>query len=73
MVVLMHAALTAAGDTIMVATAPARVGTWIPYTVSVLSACGAALLVATPGRIGLRRRQRAAHGPLEQVGSRDAC
>jgi membrane protease YdiL (CAAX protease family) len=46
MVVLMHAAFTAAGNTIMVAIAPARVGTWVPYTVSVLSACGTAILVA---------------------------
>jgi membrane protease YdiL (CAAX protease family) len=46
MVVLMHAALTAAGNTVMVAIAPAKVGTWVPYTVSVLSACGTAILVA---------------------------
>ena len=61
MVVLMHAALTAAGNTIMVAIAPAKVGTWVPYTVSVLSACGAAILITTLSRTRSLAAQRAGY------------
>ena len=42
-VVLLHAALTATYNQILVALSPGRAGTWVPYLVSVLSACGAAL------------------------------
>ena len=54
-VVLLHAALTATFNQILVALSPGRAGTWVPYLVSVLAACGAALwclarLAAQPGQ-----------------------
>ena len=34
----------------MIFISPGRVGTWVPYTVSILAACGAAILVIVLGK-----------------------
>jgi hypothetical protein len=65
-IVLVHAALTATGNTIVVALAPGRAGIWLPYLVYVLCAWGAALAaVAWPGRLAPAPR------PYQGVPERD--
>lgn len=50
MVVLMHAAFTAGGNTIAAFTHPAKGGTWVPYIANVLSACVVAVFVVSLSR-----------------------
>ncbi len=45
MVVLLHAAVTASYNSILVLLGPASVGTWIPSVLTTVSVCGAAVLV----------------------------
>ena len=60
MVVLMHAAVTSAGNNIMVLISPGRVGSWVPYTVSLLSLLAAAILATTLGKSRVLSGQRTA-------------
>jgi membrane protease YdiL (CAAX protease family) len=59
MIVLMHAAFTASGNTIAVFTQPLTGGTWIPYIVNVLSAVGVAALVVALNKNKMLSRQDA--------------
>jgi membrane protease YdiL (CAAX protease family) len=54
-VVLLHAAVTATGNSILVALSPGQAGTWTPYLVYVLSACGVAAWIALGEQRGVRR------------------
>ena len=50
MVVLMHAATTASGNTILLLVLPSAAGTWIPYIVNILSISAVAVLVIALNR-----------------------
>ena len=50
MAVLMHAATTASGNTILLLVLPSAAGTWIPYIVNVLSISAVAVLVIALNR-----------------------
>jgi len=50
MVVLMHAATTASGNTILLLVLPSAAGTWVPYIVNVLSISVVAVLVVALNR-----------------------
>lgn len=50
MVVLMHAATTASGNTILLLVLPSAAGTWVPYIVNVLSISVVAVLVIALNR-----------------------
>jgi len=66
-VVLLHAAVTATGNSILSALSPGRAGTWVPYLAYVLSACGAALLVMRLPRAPSWRSRRDLVPPVPQV------
>jgi membrane protease YdiL (CAAX protease family) len=57
MIVLMHAAFTASGNTIAVFTQPVMEGTWAPYIVNVLSAVCVAVLVVALNKTRMFYRQ----------------
>jgi len=60
MVVLIHAAFTAGGNTVAAFVQPVAGGTWVPYIVNVLSACVVAVLVVTLKRTRMFSRKYAA-------------
>jgi len=59
MVVLMHGAFTAGGNSIAAFVQPVVGNTWVPYIVNVLSACVAAGIVLAVGRARMFSRQYA--------------
>ncbi len=59
MVILMHAAFTAGGNTIAVFVQPAMGGSWVPYIVNVLSAIVVAVIVVAFNKTGMLSKQRA--------------
>jgi len=60
MIVLMHAAFTAGGNTVAAFVQPVTGGTWVPYIVNVLSASVVAVLVVVLNRTRMFSRQSAA-------------
>ena len=66
-VVLLHAAITATGNNVLSALSPGKAGTWVPYLVYVLSACGVALLVVLSHRLPSLRSGRDRVSPVPHL------
>jgi membrane protease YdiL (CAAX protease family) len=67
MVVLLHAAVTASYNSLSVPLGPSSVGTWVPFVLTTVTACGAAVLVVAL----LDGRRDAAADPARDPGSTD--
>ena len=68
-VVLLHAAITATGNTVLVALSPGRAGTWVPYIVYLLAASAAAAgMVHLTGTRGLPKMRLVERTPSTPAG-----